>query len=345
MEFKIAPATFIDDVLGIIDSLTSEFVKTGFETIANHWLSSGLFTSIFTLYILYFFYQAQLYSTPLAEVIVHLFKLVFVFMVATNWHIFYILIYNVATNEPLHILKILLPGKNGEGSLNETFITGIKQAVGLLMNMPFTFKGVICTVFAALVMIIGTLLFTLIGVALIMISKVYLAVYLALAPYFLFLFLFNSTKGLSESWIKACLNSALVPVFVGCILMVSTVLASACLGAGAMDSESKAPDFIGIVIYIATALLSAFLMKHVPEKTASLTSSLAIAGAGRIADYAKNLGSGAKNAASSVGKGASAAKTKFTERAQRVREQMQQRNEARSQQQEEERARRARSGF
>ncbi|KTD32198.1 vir protein [Legionella nautarum] len=347
MDFKVAPETFVDDIIRIIDGLTAEFIKTGFNTIANHWLSSGLLDSILTLYVLYFLYQAKFYNTPLADATRHLVKVVFVFILSTNWSVFYILIYNVATNGPLQIIKLLLQGQGNtlpDGSLNDTFITGIKQAMGLLANMPISFKGVVCSVFAAFFLILATFLFTLIALAIIIISKFYLAVYLALAPYFLVMFLFNGTQGLSESWVRACLSNALIPIFVGCVLLLTTVLAQSCMNTASFTG-GKSPDFIGIILYFATALISAYLIKVTPEKAAALTSSLAIASAGQMANYGKKLSSSLSQAGSSLKKGGSAAKEAYSTRQNRLLEETRQRSEQRRQQLEEQRERRARAGY
>ncbi|STX39294.1 type IV secretion system protein [Legionella feeleii] len=348
MDFRIAPATFINDILRIVDALTADFIKSGFEAIANNWLSSGLLTSILTLYVLYFLYQVQFYNTPPGDAITHLIKVCLVFLISTNWATFYVLIFNVATNEPIHIIKLLLAGKAGssDGSLNDTFTTGIAQAMSLLGHMPFSFKGVVCTILAAVLLLLGTFLFTMLALSLIVISKFYLAVMLALAPYFLTMFLFNGTKGLSESWVKSCLNNALIPVFVGCILLLTSLLAKACLHTGAsVTATPKGPDFAGVIIYFFASVLSAFLFKTIPEKAASLTASLAIAGAGRMSGYAQALSSNLTGGAARAYKGFAAAKDNFSHRQQTMQQEIRQRTEARRAQLEEVRAKRARSGY
>ncbi len=349
MDFQIAPATFINDIIRIVDNLTANFIQSGFEAIVSNWVASGLLTSILTVYILYFLYQVKFYNTPITDATIHLIKVCLIFLISTNWSVFYILIFNVTTNEPLHILQILLKGKGAtmsDGSLNDTFITGIKQAIAILANMPFSFKGVLSSILAAILLILGTFLFTMLALSFIIISKFYLAVYLTIAPYFLMMFLFNGTKGLSESWVKSCLNYALVPVFVGCVLLLTTTMARACLGTNAGFGAAKAPDFMGAILYLFTAILSAFLIKTVPEAAASLTSSLAIASAGRMASYAKQTaGSTMNNIGSRMKNGVMAAKNDFAGRQQKLHQGIRARAETRRAAQEDARARRARSGY
>ncbi len=341
MTFHLTLDNFINDALGIVDEITAKFIETGYKAIADHWMVSGLMTSVLTLYVIYFFYQVKYHDIPISDAITHLIKICFVYTLATNWNIFYILIYNVATNEPLAISNMLLSKfSNTNGSLNDIFVHGMKKSVELFSNMPFTAKGIMTCVLGAALMMIATCLFTMIALGLIVISKFYLAVLLVLAPYFIVMHLFNGTKGLTESWIKAVINKALVPVFVGCVLLLTSTLASLCLNAGntAVASSSKAPDFVGILLYFVCSILSFFLFKVIPEKAASLTSSLAIAGPGRMASQAgQTIGS----AASRVSKGVNSAKSSFGQRQQKLIEQVQQRAGVRQKQDEAARAARA----
>ena len=337
----------MDDILRIVDQVTAEFIQQGFEAIIGNWAASGLLASILSLYILYFLYQVQFYNAPLSDATLHLMKVCFVFMLSTNWPIFYLLIYNLATNEPLHILNVLLSGKGAlikQSALNDTFITGMKQAMGLMANMPHSIKGVVCAFVAAAVLILATFLFTLVALGIIVISKFYLSVYLAIAPYFLILFLFNGTKGLSESWVRSCLNYALVPVFVGCVLSLTTVLATSCFNLNELE-HGKAPDFLGIILFFASSLISAYLIKVAPEKAAALTSSLAMASASRIAQHTKQLTSPVQQASTAMHHGLHSSKHAFVERQQRLQDEVRQRAEANRLKQEEVRARRARAGY
>ncbi|MBX9703472.1 MAG: type IV secretion system protein [Silvanigrellaceae bacterium] len=348
MNLEISAGTFINDIIKIVDNLTADFVEQGFRAISDSWVASGFLTSILTLYILYFLYQVKFYNTPISDATIHLIKVCFVFFICTNWEIFHSFIFNVFTNEPLNIMQRLLSGNHSsisDGSLNDTFARGLVQAMSILANMPFSFKGVISSLFAAGLLIIGTFLFTLLALALIILSKFYLSLYLAIAPYFLIMFLFNGTKGLSESWVKACLNNALIPVFVGAVLLLTTALAASCLGGNASfaDDIPQTPDFMGVVLYFFLGLLSAFFFKIIPEKTASLTSSLATAGLGRMASYASGLGQGAASISSRVSKGANSVKSDFAKRQERLHEGIKARAEARKREQDELNARRWRS--
>ncbi len=344
MAYHLTLDNFINDVLSIVDEITANFIETGYKAIADHWIVSGLMTSVLTLYVIYFFYQVKFHDIPISDAVTHLIKVCFVFTLATNWNIFYILIYNVATNEPLAISNMLLSKINGShGSLNEIFVDGMKKSFELLGNMSFSIKGVVTCLLGAIALLIATCLFTLIAMGLIIISKFYLAVLLVLAPYFIMMHLFNGTKGLTESWIKEIINKALVPVFVGCVLLLTSTLAKLCLNVSSTAfASSKAPDFVGIVLYLVCGILSFYLFKVIPEKAASLTSSLAIASPGRMTSQA---GRAMGSVGSRVSKGVNAAKGSFSQRQQKLMEHIQQRAGVRQQQDEAARAKRASGGL
>ena len=345
MTFHLTLDNFINDVLDIVDNITAKFIQTGYQAIAHHWLVSGLMISVLTLYVIHFFYQVKYHDIPISDTVTHLIKVCFVYTLATNWDVFYILIYNVATNEPLAISNMLLSTfSSTDGSLNSIFVDDMKKTVALFTSMPFSLKGVATCLIGAALMLISTCLFTLIALGLIVISKFYLAVLLVLAPYFIMMHLFNGTKGLTESWMKEVINKALVPVFVGCVLLLTATLANLCLNVGqaGLAAESKAPDFVGVLLYFVCSILSFFLFKVIPEKAASLTSSLASAAPGRmVSQAARSMG----NVASRASKGIQAAKGSFGQRQQKLMENIQQRAGARQQQQEAARAKRAGGGI
>lgn len=328
---KLSLDNLINDILSVVDEITASFVEKGFQAITNHWIASGLLASILTLYVVYFLYQVKEDELPLSDAVKHLIKVSVVFVVATNWDVFYILFFNVFTNEPIEISNRLM-GAYGQSdsSLNDIFVKGMKQCYYYISNMPRLPKGIVLSLLASIILFVATVLFTMVALMLIIIAKFYLSVYLAIAPYFLLAYLFNATKGLGESWLKACVNKALVPVFVGCVLVLTSTLASLCLGADVLeDTGDNALDFTGVMTYLVASLVSLALFHAIPEKAASLTASLAIAKAGKIASAAAPYANAAKNAASRMKKGASNAKKAFQSRNRQMHTEIQQRAETR----------------
>jgi type IV secretory pathway VirB6-like protein len=347
MAYQITMGNFINDVINVVDEITAKFIQNGYKAIASHWVTSGLLTSVLTLYITYFLYQVKFHNTPISDATNHLIKVCVVFLIATNWDVFYLLIYNVVTNEPLAISDALMTKASGtDGSLNSVFIEGTKKAFELLTNSPFALKGFLSCLLGAILLFIATGLFTISALGLIIISKFYLAILLAIAPYFIFMHLFNGSKGLTESWAKDVINKALIPVFVGCVLLLTSTLAKACLFANESGfSGNKAPDFAGIITYFICAWISLFLFKIIPEKTASLTSSLAMAGASKIASSASKTLGGIKDAGKRIGNAGKNAGNAFKGRQQKQMGEIRARADARKQKAEELSKLRSRGGL
>lgn len=312
---QIGLSTFFSDITHVLDSITADFIQHGFEQIHQYWIVSGFLDAILTLYIISFLYSVSFDDTPIKEVTKHLIKVCFAFGLATHWDIFYKLIYNVFTNEPTNIVNNLISKTKGQGSsIDEIFAEGVKQGINIITHAS-GIKAALLAIVSGAVMIIATVLFSLAGFKLILMSKFYLAILLALSPYFIIASLFNGTKGLTESWMKACLNAALIPVFVGCILMFSSTLAKMCLNTGNGFSSGQGDvELTGVVVYLLCSLIALGLFEVVPEKVAAITASLAMQGASKMLSHGLSTASPIKEGASRLGKGATNAKADYKER-------------------------------
>lgn len=300
--------TLINDILKSVDSVTVDFVKNGFQQIHYYWISTGLLASIFTLYVLLYLYQMKYQDLPITEGLSRLLKFLVVFVLVTDWEVFYTLIFRVFTDEPLVIASKLLPNQTSENAINQFFATGMQQGQALITNLPMSVKGIVIRVLSAILVFVATCLFFFYAIGLIIIAKFYLAVLLAIGPYFIIAHLFDATKGLTQAWTKACLNFCLVPIFVGAVMLLSTKLASNFLHPGTMlgAGPEDAMSFAQILGYLFCSIISLYLFKTVPEKAASLTASLAMAGAGRMMNHAKshkdNVARSVRNARESFGR-------------------------------------------
>lgn len=330
MTLSIHTESLITDILAVVDSITAEFVEAGFKAVSGYWLTSGLMTSVLALYVIVFLYQVKDQDIPISETTKQLIKVCFVYALMMNWDVFFILVYNVATNEPVVIASKLAGDMNGGAALDNVVAKGFKQAAQMLSNAPFSLKGLALAWSGASLTVIATILFVIVGISLIIISKFYLAVYLAIAPYFIACTLFDASKGLTEAYVKAVINKMLVPVFVGCVLLLGIKLADACLGAGQSSPDTQI-DLVNILVYLFCSILTFLLFAVIPEIAASLTASLSIASAARVASQAKNLASGVQSAYGRGKKAVGAAKDGFKQRNQSMMKDIQERAADRSQ--------------
>lgn len=293
-------------MLNVVDKVTAEFVKTGYQEIVSHWLVSGLFASVFSLYVIYFLYKVKYEDIPYSDASKHLLKAVFVFSLALSWDFFYILVYRLTTDYPMQISEIVVSalknsvGGSGGSSLGHLYDTGMDLSFEVLRSMSFSPKSIVTAFVGFVLMFLSTLIFTIIALGLIVISKFILAICLVLAPYFISMYLFNGTKGLSESWLKYTLGSALTPLFVGIVLALILILADLSLinihGGSTLGASNKAPSFSGVVTFFCTSLISLGLLFKTTEMAASLTSSLTQMSMGSVGRRAAQGASGTKGA-------------------------------------------------
>jgi type IV secretion system protein VirB6 len=310
LSLYIRPENFVDDLLHVIDELTAGFVEKGFTKIVSAGISSGLFVSVFTFYVIYFLYKVEHEKIPYEDCTKHLLKSLFVLTLSTNWDMFHRLIYQVFTTYPTHVSGLLLEvvseisGYSSDITLGSAFTKGMNQAFATFSSIGLSFRTAVLCFIGGLLILLGTFFFTMAALVIMVIAKLTLAIYLVLAPYYIWMYLFDGTRGLSESWLKHTLGSALVPLFVGVTLAFVVLLADLSIvnisNSGNLfhdyalsDGGSHAPSFSGIFVYFCCSVCSIGIIWLSTSMAASLTSSLtqSTLGGGRAA---MAMGSAAK---------------------------------------------------
>lgn len=290
MSYYIRPENFIDDYIYVIDGLTAGFVEKGFKKIVSAGISSGLIATVITLFIVYFFYKVYHEKAPFEESIIAFSKLTFVFLLACSWGIFHKTLYVVLTDYPIYVSRLLtevISTNTGGGgsSLNKIYVNGMEQVMVLLHSMGISIANVFLCILGAILILISTICFTVIALILLTIAKLTLAIYLVIAPYFIGMYLFDGTRGLSESWLKHTIGSALVPLFLGVGLALISVTADlsivgvsgsahALKSFGVNTAAGDGPSFSGILAYVCCSLCAVGIVWASKEMASSVTSSL-----------------------------------------------------------------------
>jgi type IV secretion system protein VirB6 len=192
------------------------------------------FTAMLTIYIALIGYQLMLGRGGLrvTELPATALKIGFIFAFLTSWAAYQTLVFDFLFDGPLEIMKVLigpLTSNNARvdgdvmGSLQNAFVdmTGAAGIYGgmanpsanLLQGGPMLASGLLWL--SALMMLLITL-------GLLVAVKLVLAFLLAIGPIFIGLFLFDSTRGLFQGWLRATISFALAP-------LVVSVLATALL--------------------------------------------------------------------------------------------------------------------
>jgi type IV secretory pathway VirB6-like protein len=251
----------VDEVFELVDGICDAFVTAGYKAIVNHGLTTGLFTIIFTLFVMLTLFKLKEGVLSGQDAIFTCLKGLIVFLLATDYHIFYTAIYNVATNGPLELSKILsnvmndVTGKNyGTSSLSDVYQKGINNAGLALNHSSMGIKSFFILLFFSGLILTGTLCHVGLALCILCLAKFSLAYNLVVAPYFILMYLFNGTRNNTSSWVCSLLTSACIPVVVGVALFFTLTLADKFLIDG--NATSQAPNLFDVVAYLLTSIIS-----------------------------------------------------------------------------------------
>ena len=185
---------------------------TNFIAVAGDWI-----TAMMILYVVITGYMMLIgrFGGSFSDWFVRVLKLAFVFILVTNIDLLTRLLFDLFTNVPEAVASSLA-GVGGEnegginGSIGVIWEQGLMAARNILQEASLTSWS---PVLFAVVIFIVTVLAIVYITFLVMLAKLAVAVLLGLAPFFILLYLFESTKSIFEGWLRQLLTFALIPVF------------------------------------------------------------------------------------------------------------------------------------
>ena len=206
-------------------------------------------------------------------------------MIATQWDTFFLFVYNMATDLPSDFAGLLIASAadsagteaSDEASANlalsEFFDRGMTVSSKLLEGAAWNDFGQY--LYAGLVWF-GTIGLTGYSTMLIVLSKLAVAILLAVGPIFVLLLIFVNTKSLFEGWLRTLLNYAIVPIFVYALLALILMLIEQPLRIleENSDTESELLSYIGP--FLLTAIVSMLLLSQILNMAASITGGVSL---------------------------------------------------------------------
>lgn len=225
-------------------------------------------TSLMVIAVAFFGYQLMLgRGLRLADLTGLALRLGLVIMLAASWSTLQSAAYDTLARAPTRIADQMIAGLNVppplEGVQNaldkiETASIGWRQRAGIaspLVGGPPT---------TAMTLNLAAFLLTMTTAGLLVVSRVVLALLLALTPVLAGFLLFNATRGLLQGWLQAMLATALVPVGVLTLTAVELAIITPMLdrilaqeASGQYLAESVTP--LGLVTMVFTAAIIASL--------------------------------------------------------------------------------------
>ena len=284
----------ITSLLQSVDQLGQNYVSTAYQALANAATSGGA-TSVagllLTLYVIFWgvgIWQGTATGGP-ADHAFRLFRAMLIYAMATKWGDFQTLAYNFLNDGPSAIGNALLSAvttaNNTGTSVNLTSVNGVQSALqnmwdttnsateAFLQNAgitnwgPYIFAAVFYVVMAIL---IGFAIF------LIVLSKMFMWLLLALAPLFIILLLFGVTTRFFSGWMSALVQYFLVQVLVYAFLAFYVSLIQQTIDTlnGVANSKSATWATIGPVVLLA--IIGILLLSQINNMAAAIAGGVPI---------------------------------------------------------------------
>jgi type IV secretion system protein VirB6 len=163
--------------------------------------------------------------------------------------------------------------------VDEIFFDG-DDAASLLMEKGEIFGEDIIFYFAALAIYLAVGLTAVYTMFLLVMSRIALAVLLALGPIFMALLFFESTKRFFEAWIAQLSNYAFLAVLTVLVAaLMLAVISTAAEAAAAMGGGIEIANAIKVCV---AAALTFLIMRQVPAMAQGLASGIALSGFGAV---------------------------------------------------------------
>jgi type IV secretion system protein VirB6 len=269
-----------DNMLGQLTSYVTD-TSSNIATIIG---GAGL--SMYGIYLILWIWQFLVgnISTPAADFFKTYLKGLFIFLLATNagWYSDWII--NFFWTLPASLAtEVVMPGSSFDFTYSDTGAPAVGQAFDNLLSIGYDaglnlweagtnvsiFQGIMY-MFLAVVVWIATVLILSYAAGLVIIGYMSLAVVLALGPLFIIFALFDSTKGLFESWLRSTINYAIYGV-----VLVATVSLIFSYFENYTTAVANAPDMDGATWGAVSLIGFCFLAAMIVMKADDIASSLA----------------------------------------------------------------------
>tara|TARA_R110002124_G_scaffold278874_1_gene451098 strand:+ start:5502 stop:6413 length:912 start_codon:yes stop_codon:yes gene_type:complete len=261
-----------------------------FNAIANPWISIMM-----ALYVVIMGYLAWLgrINISFADLMPRIFKLAAIYVLVTNIGLLTMLVYATFIDIPASIVGALYDsmGEN-TGSINanmtQIYDHGIEAAQNISKKAGY---NVILHIYALLITLL-TVSVVMVAGGYIVLGKLAVAVLLALAPFFILLYLFNGTKALFEGWLRQILTFALIPVLVYALLLLIVGLLSQISEELMLTTQNSGPRLKNIASFTVICGVSILLLTQVKSWAAGIGGGFQLSSLGMF----KNSVSGAVTA-------------------------------------------------
>jgi type IV secretion system protein VirB6 len=274
---------FIEQILSDFDAAIAGYVQAVFGNLTT---ALSILWRAFLALVFCFWGYRTLYSGKFQgdALLYKIFIMVLVLAFCTNWGIYSSIVYDMATNFPNEFASFMVAGKgqtldSANAALTNYIDNGFNVSLDLIKKGSFA-KAMYW--FYGGIAFLATLSFAVIALCLILLSKLALALLLAIGPVYILTLMFDSTQSLFRGWLSTLLNYALIPVLVyGLLALVSYIIGPRV--AELMRAEQGVGNItIALVAYVLALFGSAFLATQLLAINSGITGGHTLSGLGRF---------------------------------------------------------------
>ena len=284
MNAKINMNSFVTDVLTASDNAVNDFVETCFKKLVAN--NMGAITSALVLYVMFIGIRGMYRGFSVDDLLYPIFRIVFIYLLATNWMYFQLFFFDIFTKMPTHIISAMSDGDSVGKGLNGVFSQGFE--VGNAIFAKGGWNSMASYFWAAVVHIVnlGT---TIVALGMIVLAQFMCAMYLFLGPLFIMFALFDSTRPLFEKWLQQLVTTALLPVLTCGVLLLSLSITKVVLGNLQHSLEVNNDVLTRSGEFVAFQTMAIFLLSQIPAKAAALGGGIALAGVTAVGQSVKSF--------------------------------------------------------
>jgi len=299
-----------------VDTVSEQFVRQTYESLVRS--NSTTITLLFAIYVianasLVYFGRSE---ATLNELILKLSKMGIVMAFLFSYPLFDTYVYSFIADGPLQLTKSLL-----ESSDTRIFSsTSIETSLSVFYDKGMALNSILWEIggwsgyLFAIIVWSAVMALTVITSGFLVIAKMYLSILLGLAPLFLMFYIFKSTQGMFEGWVRHLFSMFLLPLFVTAL----TAFALAMIQFPTVGIEQKMADIAKLnedvnlmtseidlsISDIMPFLFTIFVMLFMFRQIMSIASS--IAGGFMFPNYESKTESGTREIGRNAAKKSSA---------------------------------------